>query len=32
MPSSSIDSCAALKDTVPLAACGQMNLPLLKRL
>jgi len=28
IPSSSIDSCAGVKDTVPLVACGQMNLPL----
>jgi hypothetical protein len=28
IPSSNIDNCAAVKDTVPLVACGQMNLPL----
>ena len=27
MPSSNMDSCAGVSDTVPLAACGQMNLP-----
>ena len=28
IPSSNIDSCAGVKDTVPLVACGQTNLPL----
>ena len=28
IPSSNIDSCAGVKDTVPLVVCGQINLPL----
>ncbi len=31
-PSSNIDSCAALSDTLPLCACGQMKRPRSKRL
>src|SRR6266849_3906335 len=27
MPSSNIDSCAGVRETVPLVACGQVNLP-----
>ena len=27
MPSSSIDNCARVSDTVPSVACGQMNRP-----
>jgi len=30
MPSSSIDNCARVNETVPLVACGQMNRPLSK--
>jgi len=32
MPSSSIDSCAALSETLPVSACGQMNRPRSRRL
>src|ERR1700678_2735106 len=32
IPSSNIESCAALIDTAPLCACGHTNLPSLKRL
>jgi len=27
IPSSNIESCAGVSDTVPLVACGQINLP-----
>jgi len=27
IPSSNIESCAGVKDTVPLVACGQISLP-----
>ena len=32
IPSSNIDNCAALSDTLPLCACGQMKRPRSKRL
>src|ERR1019366_10040992 len=32
IPSSNIDNCACVSDTVPLVACGQMNRPRSRRL